>query len=54
MVGWLTTSYRADNGAWALNNLVVVSQGYVGLPLVMRAVEVGHRVVGYDLDRGPT
>jgi UDP-N-acetyl-D-glucosamine dehydrogenase len=30
--------------------VVVVGQGYVGLPLAMRAVEVGHDVVGYDTD----
>ncbi|MGP3535787.1 nucleotide sugar dehydrogenase [Microbacterium sp. RD1] len=30
--------------------VVVVGQGYVGLPLAMRAVEVGHTVVGIDLD----
>ena len=30
--------------------VVVVGQGYVGLPLAMRAVEVGHRVVGFDTD----
>jgi UDP-N-acetyl-D-glucosamine dehydrogenase len=30
--------------------LVVVGQGYVGLSLAMRAVEVGHRVVGFDTD----
>lgn len=30
--------------------VVVVGQGYVGLPLAMRAVEVGYRVVGVDLD----
>jgi UDP-N-acetyl-D-glucosamine dehydrogenase len=30
--------------------VVVVGQGYVGLPLAMRAVEVGHHVVGYDVD----
>src|SRR5439155_4084433 len=30
--------------------VVVVGQGYVGLPLAMRAVEVGHDVVGYDVD----
>lgn len=30
--------------------LVVVGQGYVGLPLAMRAVEAGHQVVGYELD----
>ncbi len=30
--------------------LVVVGQGYVGLPLALRAVEVGYHVVGFDLD----
>jgi UDP-N-acetyl-D-glucosamine dehydrogenase len=30
--------------------VVVVGQGYVGLPLAVRAAEVGHRVVGYDTD----
>jgi UDP-N-acetyl-D-glucosamine dehydrogenase len=30
--------------------LVVVGQGYVGLPLALRAVEVGYDVVGYDVD----
>ena len=30
---------------------VVVGQGYVGLPVAMRAVEVGHDVVGIDLDQ---
>jgi UDP-N-acetyl-D-glucosamine dehydrogenase len=30
--------------------LVVVGQGYVGLPLAMRAVETGFEVVGYDVD----
>jgi nucleotide sugar dehydrogenase len=30
--------------------VVVVGQGYVGLPLAMRAVEVGYTVVGLDLD----
>jgi nucleotide sugar dehydrogenase len=29
---------------------VVVGQGYVGLPVAMRAVEVGYDVVGIDLD----
>ncbi len=31
--------------------VVVVGQGYVGLPLAMRAVEVGYRVIGYETDR---
>ncbi len=30
--------------------VVVVGQGYVGLPLAVRAVEVGYQVVGYDVD----
>jgi UDP-N-acetyl-D-mannosaminuronic acid dehydrogenase/UDP-N-acetyl-D-glucosamine dehydrogenase len=30
--------------------LVVVGQGYVGLPIAMRAVEVGFTVVGVDVD----
>jgi UDP-N-acetyl-D-glucosamine dehydrogenase len=30
--------------------LVVVGQGYVGLPLAMRAVEVGYTVVGLEVD----
>jgi UDP-N-acetyl-D-glucosamine dehydrogenase len=33
-----------------LGKLVVVGQGYVGLPLALRAAEVGYRVVGYDVD----
>src|SRR3954452_19801256 len=28
--------------------VVVVGQGYVGLPVAMRAVEVGHTVVGLE------
>ncbi|WP_307679888.1 nucleotide sugar dehydrogenase [Streptomyces sp. V4I2] len=28
--------------------VLVVGQGYVGLPLAVRAAEVGHRVVGFD------
>ena len=30
--------------------LVVVGQGYVGLPISMRATEVGYRVIGLDVD----
>ena len=33
-----------------LRRLVVIGQGYVGLPLALRAVEVGFDVVGFDLD----
>ncbi|MCM2424739.1 nucleotide sugar dehydrogenase [Streptomyces sp. RKAG337] len=29
--------------------VVVVGQGYVGLPLAVRAAEVGHEVIGYDV-----
>lgn len=31
-------------------HVVVVGQGYVGLPLAVRAAEVGHQVVRYDID----
>jgi len=31
-------------------NAAIVGQGYVGLPVAMRAVEVGMNVVGFDLD----
>jgi UDP-N-acetyl-D-glucosamine dehydrogenase len=34
------------------SRLVVVGQGYVGLPLAMRAVEVGFDVVGFEIDKG--
>ena len=30
--------------------VAIVGQGYVGLPLAMRAVEVGHTVVGLEID----
>ncbi len=30
--------------------VVVVGQGYVGLPLAMRAVDAGYTVIGYDTD----
>lgn len=30
--------------------VVVVGQGYVGLPLSVRAAQVGHQVVAYDID----
>jgi UDP-N-acetyl-D-mannosaminuronic acid dehydrogenase/UDP-N-acetyl-D-glucosamine dehydrogenase len=35
---------------WPPTTLVVVGQGYVGLPIAMRAVEAGFRVVGVDVD----
>src|SRR5205807_9878531 len=31
-------------------SVAVLGQGYVGLPLAMRAIEVGYRVVGYEID----
>ena len=34
--------------------VVIVGQGYVGLPLAMRAVEQGHDVVGFDTDTAKT
>ncbi|TXN28222.1 nucleotide sugar dehydrogenase [Lacisediminihabitans profunda] len=34
--------------------VVIVGQGYVGLPVAMRAVEVGYNVVGIDLDERRT
>ncbi|MEX1078654.1 MAG: nucleotide sugar dehydrogenase [Homoserinimonas sp.] len=33
-----------------IKTLAVVGQGYVGLPVAMRAVEQGYRVIGIDLD----
>src|SRR5437870_5262163 len=33
-----------------MTRVVVVGQGYVGLPLAMRAVAVGFSVVGFDTD----
>ena len=35
-----------------MGRVVVVGQGYVGLPVAVRAVEVGYDVVGFDLDEG--
>jgi UDP-N-acetyl-D-glucosamine dehydrogenase len=40
--------------AQSSRKLVVVGQGYVGLPLAMRAVEAGYTVVGFDTDEGRT
>ncbi|MDQ3898633.1 MAG: nucleotide sugar dehydrogenase [Actinomycetota bacterium] len=33
------------------SKVLVVGQGYVGLPLAMRAVDAGHAVVGYEVDQ---
>jgi UDP-N-acetyl-D-glucosamine dehydrogenase len=32
------------------SKVLVIGQGYVGLPLAMRAVDAGHDVVGYEVD----
>jgi UDP-N-acetyl-D-glucosamine dehydrogenase len=37
-------------GAAKADRLVVVGQGYAGLPVAMRAVEAGFDVVGFDID----
>ena len=37
-------------GGMRLTAVVVAGLGYVGLPLAIRAVSVGHEVVGYDTD----
>ena len=34
----------------ASHKVAIIGQGYVGLPVAMRAVEVGYRVVGVDID----
>jgi UDP-N-acetyl-D-glucosamine dehydrogenase len=39
-----------SGGMTVRGRVVVVGQGYVGLPLAMRAVHVGYDVVGFDLD----
>lgn len=36
---------------WDGANLVIVGQGYVGLPFAIRAVRAGFNVIGYDLDK---
>lgn len=38
------------NSAFQRLRVVVVGQGYVGLPLAVRSAEVGHQVVGLDID----
>ncbi len=37
-------------GTMTAEIVIIVGQGYVGLPLAMRAVAAGYDVVGYDLD----
>jgi UDP-N-acetyl-D-glucosamine dehydrogenase len=33
-----------------VHRVLIMGQGYVGLPLAMRAVEMGHDVVGFEID----
>ncbi len=40
-----------DDEQMQARKLVVIGQGYVGLPLAMRAVEVGYDVVGLEVDK---
>jgi UDP-N-acetyl-D-glucosamine dehydrogenase len=37
-----------------MQNVVIVGQGYVGLPLALAAVDAGHNVVGLDIDSRKT
>ena len=37
-----------------MKNVAIVGQGYVGLPLALAAVNVGHNVVGLDIDISKT
>jgi UDP-N-acetyl-D-glucosamine dehydrogenase len=41
---------KVENVQGSAQRVVVVGLGYVGLPLAVRAVEVGHVVVGFDVD----
>ena len=40
----------SENNDLNLQKVVIIGQGYVGLPLAMRCVEVGYKVIGYDTD----
>jgi len=40
----------SHDGGMTAEIAIIVGQGYVGLPLAMRAVAAGYDVVGYDLD----
>ena len=39
-----------ENNDLNRQKVVIIGQGYVGLPLAMRCVEAGYKVVGYDTD----
>ena len=44
-------SSRGDIDETRGRKLAIIGQGYVGLPVAMRAVEAGFDVVGFDLDK---
>jgi UDP-N-acetyl-D-glucosamine dehydrogenase len=46
---WVTSLQQS--AYQSLGTVVVVGQGYVGVPVALRALEVGYRVVGFDIDR---
>lgn len=46
-----TSSAEIDGISTSVQRVVVVGQGYVGLLVSMRAVDVGYDVVGYDVDQ---
>jgi len=48
----MSQSMNGDAPRRTGRRVAVVGQGYVGLPLAVRAVEAGHTVVGYDVDAG--
>src|SRR5205807_4168261 len=48
---WVPPGTMAGMAAPAPRLLAVLGQGYVGLPLAMRAVDVGYQVVGYEVDQ---
>jgi UDP-N-acetyl-D-glucosamine dehydrogenase len=43
---------QAIRGGEPASRVVVLGQGYVGLPIALRAVEAGFDVVGFDVDLG--
>ncbi|MEM9654245.1 MAG: nucleotide sugar dehydrogenase [Actinomycetota bacterium] len=45
------TDQPSANGRATPAKVVVIGQGYVGLPLAMRAVEVGYDVIGFEVDK---
>ena len=45
-------SYFDDADVNSSRRVAVIGQGYVGLPVAIRAVEVGFDVVGFELDAG--